>query len=71
MFTDNPSSPANSRTVGNRVPAASLPRTGEVGRCVQLWQPPHGGHVGFPQGRFPGHVHALPQAVALWLAQHR
>jgi predicted alpha/beta-fold hydrolase len=53
------------------VPAASLPRAGEVGRWVQLWQPPHGGHVGFPQGRFPGHVHALPQAVAGWLQQHR
>ncbi len=52
------------------VPAASLPRAGEVGRRVQLWQPPHGGHVGFPQGRFPGHVHALPQAVAHWLARH-
>ncbi|WP_137734365.1 YheT family hydrolase [Pseudaquabacterium pictum] len=53
------------------VPAASLPRPGEVGRHVQLWQPPHGGHVGFPQGRFPAHVHTLPQAVAGWLAQHR
>ena len=53
------------------VPAASLPRAGEVGRWVQLWQPPHGGHVGFPQGRFPGHVHGLPQAVAGWLQQHR
>ncbi len=53
------------------VPAASLPRAGQVGRFVQLWQPAHGGHVGFPQGRFPGHVHALPQAVAGWLAQHR
>ncbi len=53
------------------VPAASLPRAGDVGRFVQLWQPPHGGHVGFPQGRFPGHVHTLPQAVAGWLAQHR
>ena len=26
---------------------------GEVGRCVTLWQPAHGGHVGFPAGRFP------------------
>ncbi len=53
------------------VPAASLPRASEAGRWVQLWQPPHGGHVGFPQGRFPGHVHALPAGVAGWLAQHR
>ena len=53
------------------VPTASLPRAAEVGRFVQLWQPPHGGHVGFPQGPFPGHVHGLPQAVAGWLAEHR
>jgi predicted alpha/beta-fold hydrolase len=53
------------------VPAASLPQASEAGHWVQLWQPPHGGHVGFPQGRFPGHVHALPEAVAGWLAQHR
>jgi predicted alpha/beta-fold hydrolase len=38
-------------------------RAGEVGRFVTLWQPPHGGHVGFPQGRFPGHVHPA-RAVA-------
>ena len=53
------------------VPAASLPGPGEATRWVTLWQPAHGGHVGFPQGRFPGHVHALPQAVAGWLDQHR
>jgi len=52
------------------VPAASLPRPGEVGRHVTLWQPPHGGHVGFPAGAFPGHVHALPEDVTGWLAAH-
>ena len=52
------------------VPAASLPQAGEVGRCVTLWQPAHGGHVGFPHGRFPGHVLSMPQAVADWLASH-
>ena len=52
------------------VPAASLPRADEVGAAVTLWQPAHGGHVGFPQGRFPGHVLTLPQAVTLWLEQH-
>ena len=46
------------------VPAASLPRPGEVSRWVTLWQPETGGHVGFPQGRFPGHVRAMPQLVA-------
>ena len=49
------------------VPAASLPAAHEVGRHVTLWQPAHGGHVGFARGRFPGHVQALPEAVAGWL----
>jgi predicted alpha/beta-fold hydrolase len=52
------------------VPAASLPRLGAVGRHVTLWQPAHGGHVGFPGGRFPGHVQALPAGVMAWLQQH-
>ncbi|MBO9679660.1 MAG: alpha/beta fold hydrolase [Acidovorax sp.] len=52
------------------VPAISLPRAGEVGDWVTLWQPPHGGHVGFTQGRLPGHVRAMPDAVGQWLAQH-
>jgi uncharacterized protein len=49
------------------VPAHSLPGTHEVGHCVTLWQPRHGGHVGFAQGRFPGHVQTLPEAVTDWL----
>ena len=52
------------------VPAASLPRQSEVGRSVTLWQPAHGGHVGFPHGRPPAAVEAMPQAVADWLAGH-
>jgi predicted alpha/beta-fold hydrolase len=52
------------------VPAASLPRPGEVGTHVTLWQPAHGGHVGFPRGRPPGHVRGMPEAVGTWLAQH-
>lgn len=51
------------------VPADSLPRQGSVGSHVTLWQPLHGGHVGFAQGPWPGHVHALPDAVGAWLAQ--
>lgn len=50
------------------VPAASLPGPHEVGAQVTLWQPQDGGHVGFPAGRWPGHVHAMPQAVCEWLA---
>jgi hypothetical protein len=52
------------------VPAASLPAAHEVGSMVTLWQPAHGGHVGFAQGRFPGHLHHLPEAVCGWLARH-
>lgn len=50
------------------VPAASLPATPGASRWVTLWQPAQGGHVGFPQGRFPARVLAMPQAVADWLA---
>jgi predicted alpha/beta-fold hydrolase len=50
------------------VPAASLPAAHEVGRWVTLWQPAHGGHVGFPTGALPpGQVRAMPEAVFDWL----
>ncbi len=49
------------------VPAASLPRPHEVGALVTLWQPAHGGHVGFPAGAPPGHVLTLPEAVMAWM----
>lgn len=49
------------------IPAHSLPRPEEVGRWVTLWQPRHGGHVGFPAGRWPGHVMSLPEQVGSWL----
>jgi predicted alpha/beta-fold hydrolase len=52
------------------VPASSLPTQNEVGANVTLWQPAHGGHVGFPQGRPPAHVRAMPEAVGGWLIQH-
>jgi predicted alpha/beta-fold hydrolase len=52
------------------VPAASLPAATEVGSYVRLWQPLHGGHVGFAQGRMPGHVRAMPDLVVGWLLQH-
>ena len=51
------------------VPQASLPQERQLGR-VTLWRPAEGGHVGFPQGGFPGHVLAMPQAVTDWLAAH-
>ena len=52
------------------VPAASLPTRRDAGAHVELWQPRHGGHVGFPHGRFPAHVVGMPNAVADWLARH-
>jgi len=52
------------------VPAWSLPTEQEVGPHVTLWQPAHGGHVGFARGRLPGHVRSMPDAVGGWLLQH-
>ena len=51
------------------VPGTSLPVAHEVSRFVTLWQPPHGGHVGFPHGRFPGQWVALPEAVVGWMRE--
>ena len=52
------------------IPADSLPSTHRVSPCVELWQPPHGGHVGFAKGSMPGHLKAMPEAVGNWLIQH-
>ena len=49
------------------VPANSLPHAREVGSCVTLWQPAQGGHVGFPVGKFPAHLHTLPENIGAWL----
>ena len=51
------------------VPRHSLPNAREVGPHVTLWQPRHGGHVGFAEGRWPGHVRGLPERVGHWLLQ--
>jgi uncharacterized protein len=53
------------------VPAASLPQQAQVGDRVTLWQPQHGGHVGFADGQWPGHVQTLPEQVMRWLEQAR
>jgi uncharacterized protein len=53
------------------VPAECLPAQAEVGERVTLWQPAHGGHVGFPGGGFPGHVQTMPRAVLAWLIDNR
>lgn len=52
------------------IPAASLPQRHEVSDTVELWQPAHGGHVGFPHGAPPGHVLGMPTEVANWLHTH-
>lgn len=49
------------------VPAWCLPSQRDVGDNVTLWQPAHGGHVGFPHGSVPGHVRTMPEAVGGWL----
>ena len=51
------------------VPAHSLPQPSDVSASVTLWQPAQGGHVGFAQGGWPGHVRGLPDAVGSWLLQ--
>jgi len=53
------------------VPGSSLPSPAEVGPHVTLWQPRHGGHVGFAQGALPrGNALAMPTAVVRWLKDH-
>ena len=49
------------------VPAHSLPQQQDVSTAVTLWHPRHGGHVGFAQGAWPGHVRGLPDVVGSWL----
>lgn len=45
------------------LPAKALPRAHEVSASVTLLQPAGGGHVGFPDGAFPGRGEWLPAAV--------
>jgi len=50
------------------IPADSLPKQSEVGEHVTLWQPPHGGHVGFADGFLPpGNTLKMPTSVVGWL----
>ncbi len=50
------------------IPVWSLPTAQDVSASVTLWQPREGGHVGFPSAPFPGHVRAMPEAVATFLS---
>lgn len=53
------------------LPASALPAPDQVGPHVTLWQPAHGGHVGFATGRWPGTVATLAAQVTGWLLAHR
>lgn len=57
------------------VPASSLPGAHDVSPHVTLWQPQHGGHVGFPLRTQSGYstgdwLLAMPQSVVRWLMGH-
>ena len=52
------------------VPAESLPTAKQVSAKVDVWQPQHGGHVGFASGFLPGHLQQMPQDVGAWLLRH-
>ena len=52
------------------IPAWSLPKAADVSKSVTLWHTAQGGHVGFPKGKFPAQVLAMPEAVSGWLATH-
>ncbi len=56
------------------VPASSLPSAAGVSSAVTLWQPPQGGHVGFPVGGVATErqhwLMAAPHAVVAWLNTH-
>jgi len=45
------------------VPQAALPQPAELTDAVHFECPPHGGHVGFLSGAFPGHIDWLPQRL--------
>lgn len=53
------------------VPGHSLPKATDVGPHVTLWQPRHGGHVGFAGGALPpGNAMSMPTSVFGWLRDH-
>jgi predicted alpha/beta-fold hydrolase len=51
------------------IPVTCLPTKRAVSDWVQLWQPATGGHVGFVNGEFPGHLAEMPSAVMTWFEQ--
>jgi len=53
------------------IPAASLPSPAATGGAVRLEQPETGGHVGFPQGPFPGELGWLARRLVEFLRAAR
>ena len=51
------------------MPAEALPTAADVSEHVCLYQPKHGGHVGFVSGKFPGHLHWLPHTVLTFFSE--
>ena len=51
------------------VPAHSLPQSRDVSGSVTLWHTKQGGHVGYVQGPWPGHMRGMPDGVGAWLMQ--
>lgn len=52
------------------IPDDALPHADEVAACVECEFPATGGHVGFAQGTFPGHVDWLPQRLLGFFSGH-
>jgi hypothetical protein len=52
------------------LPASALPKSSEVAPSVELEFPPHGGHVGFVTGPFPGRLDWLPTRLLALFDQH-
>ena len=51
------------------LPAHALPKPDQVSSSVKLEFPPHGGHVGFVSGGFPGRLDWLPQRMLRFFQQ--
>jgi predicted alpha/beta-fold hydrolase len=52
------------------LPGRHLPPPADVSPAVTLETPDTGGHVGFVQGSFPGHLRWLPQRIIEFLSHH-
>ena len=53
------------------LPAVALPGADDASRWVTLWQPAHGGHVGFPGRWWPWGRDPVPDVIMDWLEAHR